>query len=285
MLARKRRAIEVDSRLATDAGNGRQTNHRYRGVVEDPVLEIHQLHAVPQTLGDLALELNAAKFQVLSGRCAYVSWKGLACPLVETDRVVQKEFSEAARGKPRKAAVVSQAPEGEAPITIETVPSEKRRLRRDTGHRLDGIPHQFANMPEFIHHAAYRMGRYRESHTGQSASRGGTRGIDPLYQLVMRHTPRRRESREHLGTARGCRSNNRSSSVITAYSELSIARTTTPRARLARTVRLEVPIDGLYNASRQAKHLHAGHGRLRITNAMQFLRESAGALDVPAAPR
>ena len=35
--------------------------------------------------------------------------------------MVQEEFSEAARVKPWEAAGVSQAPEGEAPITIETV--------------------------------------------------------------------------------------------------------------------------------------------------------------------
>lgn len=48
--------------------------------------------------------------------------------------------------------VISQTPEGEAPITIETVPPQKCRLRHGTSHRLDGIPHEFANMPEFIHH-------------------------------------------------------------------------------------------------------------------------------------
>jgi hypothetical protein len=115
------------------------------------VLELHQFHAAPKTLADLALELYAAKLHVRSGRCAYVSWQGLACTLVETERVVQNEFRDAARGKPREAAVISQAPEGEAPITIETVPPEKCRLGHGTSHRLDGIPHKFANMPEVTH--------------------------------------------------------------------------------------------------------------------------------------
>jgi hypothetical protein len=76
-----------------------------------------------------------------------VSWQGLAGALVETERVIQEEFSEAACAKPREAAVVSEAPESEAPITIETVPPEKCRLRRGPCHRLDGIPHKFADMP------------------------------------------------------------------------------------------------------------------------------------------
>ena len=86
------------------------------------------------------------------GWCTYVSWQGFVCTLVESERVVQKEFRDAARGKPREAAVISQAPEGEAPITIESVPPEKCRLRHGTSHRLDGIPHEFAYMPDFIHH-------------------------------------------------------------------------------------------------------------------------------------
>jgi len=116
------------------------------------VLELHQFHAAPETPGDLAPELCTAKLHMRSGRCAYVSGQGLACALVETDRVVEKELGDAARGKPREAAVISQAPEGEAPITIETVPTKKCRLRHGTRHRLDGIPHKFTNMPELIQH-------------------------------------------------------------------------------------------------------------------------------------
>ena len=152
MLARKRLRSRSTPASTTDAGDGRQANHRYRGIIEDPVLELHQFHAAPKTLGDLALEFYAAKLTLPSGRCAYVSWQGLACTLVETEGVVQKEFSDAARGKPREAAVISQAPEGEAPIAIETVPPEKCRLRYGTSHRLDGVPHKFANTSEFIHH-------------------------------------------------------------------------------------------------------------------------------------
>jgi hypothetical protein len=82
-----------------------------------------------------------------------VSWQGLAGTLVEIDRVIQKELGDATRVQPREAAVISQAPEGEAPITSETVPPEKCRLRHGTRHRLDGIPHKLANMPEFFHRA------------------------------------------------------------------------------------------------------------------------------------
>jgi len=82
-----------------------------------------------------------------------MSWQGLAGTLVETDRVVQKELRDAARGKPWEAAVISQAPEGEAPIAIETMPPEKCRLHHGTSHRLDGIPNELADMPDFIHHA------------------------------------------------------------------------------------------------------------------------------------
>ena len=103
-------------------------------------------------LGDLTLEFYAAELHMRPTRYAYVRRQGLARTLVETERVVQKEFREAARGKPREAAVISQAPEGEAPIAIQAVPAEKGRLRHGTSHRLDRIPHQFANMPEFMYH-------------------------------------------------------------------------------------------------------------------------------------
>lgn len=55
------------------------------------------------------------------------------------------------RPKPREATVVSQAPEGEAPVAIETVPPEKCRFRHGASHRLDGIPDKLANMPQLLH--------------------------------------------------------------------------------------------------------------------------------------
>ena len=148
-------AIEFESRLDTDAGNGRQADHRYWGIIEDPVLELHEFDVAPKTLGDLALEVCAAKIQLPARRCAHVSRKGFACTLVETQRVVQKEFSDAACGKPWKAAVISYAPEGEAPITVETVPSEKCRLGYRACHRFDGVPNKFVNMSEFIRHTQF----------------------------------------------------------------------------------------------------------------------------------
>jgi hypothetical protein len=104
------------------------------------------------------------KLHLRSGRCAYVSWQRLACTLVEAEGMVQKEFGDAARGKPREAAVIFQAPEGETSITIETVPPEKCRLRHGTSHRLDWIPHKFGNMPEFIYHTALDQSRWPRSH-------------------------------------------------------------------------------------------------------------------------
>ncbi|MFL5328864.1 MAG: hypothetical protein ACJ8C4_08095 [Gemmataceae bacterium] len=115
--------------------------------------KFHQFDAAPESLGDLTLEFCTAKLQLLSGRRTDMSWQGFSCTLIKTERAVQKEFREAARAQPREAAVIAQTPEGEAPITRKTVPPEKRRLRRRTRHRLDGIPHQFADMPEFVHHS------------------------------------------------------------------------------------------------------------------------------------
>lgn len=80
-----------------------------------------------------------------------MGWQGLAGTLVETERVVQKELSYAARAKPREATPVSHTAESEAPITIETVPPEKCRLRRRTRHRLHGIPHKFGDMTQVNH--------------------------------------------------------------------------------------------------------------------------------------
>jgi hypothetical protein len=52
--------------------------------------------------------------------------QGLAGTLVETERVIQQEFRESARRKPRKAAFITQASKSQASIPIETVPPEKR---------------------------------------------------------------------------------------------------------------------------------------------------------------
>ena len=143
---------QIQTRLATDASNGRQANHGYQSIIEDPMLELHQFHAAPKKFGDLALELYAAKLHMSAGRCAYVSRQGLVCTFIETERVVEEEFSDAARAKPRESAIISQFPEGKAPITIETMPPEKCRLRRSPSHGLNGISHKFANMPKFIPH-------------------------------------------------------------------------------------------------------------------------------------
>ncbi len=50
-------AIEIHSGRPTDACNGRQADHRYGGIIEDPMLESHQFQAEATPLGDLALEL------------------------------------------------------------------------------------------------------------------------------------------------------------------------------------------------------------------------------------
>src|SRR5262249_43208828 len=78
----------------------------------------------------------------------------LAGALVEPDGVVEGGFREAARREPREAAVVSRPPEGESPITVEPLPAKKRRLRRGPRHGLDGIPRDFAHMPDWNHGGA-----------------------------------------------------------------------------------------------------------------------------------
>ena len=140
--------IGIHCRSLRDACNSRQAHHRYRGVVEDTVLELHQLHTTSGALGNLVLKLGAAELDVRSGGRTYVSRQRLARALVETERVVQEKLGEAARRKPREAAVVFQPSEGEAPIAIEAVPPEKRRFGRGAGHRLDRIPHELRNMPK-----------------------------------------------------------------------------------------------------------------------------------------
>src|SRR5436305_13033194 len=78
--------------------------------------------------------------------------KWLAGARVEPDGMVEEELWEAARCEPWHAAVDSRTPESESPITGEPVPAKKCRLHHGTGHRLDGIPRNLANMPELLHH-------------------------------------------------------------------------------------------------------------------------------------
>src|SRR5215218_5553457 len=68
--------------------------------------------------------------------------------------MIEEELREPARCKPRETAVVAGTPEGVSPVTVEPVPSKKCRVRCRTGHRLDGITHEFANVPELDHPAA-----------------------------------------------------------------------------------------------------------------------------------
>jgi hypothetical protein len=51
-----------------------------------------------------------------------VRGKGLAGARVEPNGLVAEEFRDSARCEPWKAAVVSDTPESESPITLEAVP-------------------------------------------------------------------------------------------------------------------------------------------------------------------
>lgn len=144
--------VEFHSRLATDRGYRRPAHYGYRRIVEDTVLELHQFHAPCVPLSDFALERRAVQFRMCSGRCADVRRQWFASTLVETERVVKEEFRQAARRQPWEAAVVAQAPEGEAPIAVEAVPAEESRLGRRAGHGLDRITHELADMPDKFHH-------------------------------------------------------------------------------------------------------------------------------------
>src|SRR5262245_55104506 len=116
------------------------------------MLELHQFHPTPMPIGDLALELFASQLDVHSGRCAYVSWRRFARAFLDSEWMVEDELREAARRQPWQIAVISQAPEGEAPIALETVPAENCRLGHGPSHRFHWIAHQFADMPKLLYH-------------------------------------------------------------------------------------------------------------------------------------
>jgi hypothetical protein len=63
-----------------------------------------------------------------------VRWHWLWRILVKTHRLIQQKFGKTACGQPGKATIVIEPAKREAPVSLQTVPAKKGRLRRDTSH-------------------------------------------------------------------------------------------------------------------------------------------------------
>src|ERR1051326_2114564 len=64
---------------------------------------------------------------------------------------IAQESRTPACGKERERALVADPPERVSPIALQPMPPEDRRLRRNAGHRLHGIPHHLANASDVDH--------------------------------------------------------------------------------------------------------------------------------------
>ncbi len=89
------------------------------------MLEPHQFRGTPRSPAGLVPEFRAAQPEERPGRGADMRGQRPARASVVTGGVVQQEFGDAARREPGKAAVIPQAPEGEAPVALEAVPAAK----------------------------------------------------------------------------------------------------------------------------------------------------------------
>src|SRR5436853_7189339 len=75
----------------------------------------------------------------------------LAAVVIESEGLMEKEFRKATRAQPWEGAVIIDSSKGESPIAIDSVPAEHRRFSWHARHRLNGIPDDFANMPDVNH--------------------------------------------------------------------------------------------------------------------------------------
>jgi hypothetical protein len=75
----------------------------------------------------------------------------LAVAFIKPDGVIENELRKAARAEPREGALVCHPPEGEAPVAVESMPTQQCRLCGDARHRFDGITSKFAYVADMNH--------------------------------------------------------------------------------------------------------------------------------------
>src|ERR1700741_1609456 len=116
------------------------------------MLELHQFQWFPVPLSNLALERRIAQLEVRARRRANVCRQRFARAFVNTVWMIKEEFRKTARGEPWETTEIAETPESKTTIAVEAVPAKKGRLSLHTGHRLDGVAHEFGNMPDDLHH-------------------------------------------------------------------------------------------------------------------------------------
>src|SRR5215510_10031742 len=121
------------------------------------MLEFHQFDRASELLRDTVLQFRASEREVHPLRRTDMGRQRLFRILIKTQRLVQKKFRKPTCSKPRKAAIVVEATKRKAPISLKTVPTQKGRVRCDTSHGFDRIPHEFMNISEVNNHGYRRL--------------------------------------------------------------------------------------------------------------------------------
>jgi hypothetical protein len=60
-----------------------------------------------------------------------------------------------------ETTIVVESTKGKAPISLQSLPTEKRGLHCDTCHRLNRIPHEVVNTSNVNTHREYKVPGYR----------------------------------------------------------------------------------------------------------------------------
>src|SRR5262245_46875066 len=101
------------------------------------MLEFHQFDCASDPLRDIVLQLCASKRKRRPLRRTDMGRRRLFRILIKTQWFVQKKFRKPTCSKPRKATIVVEATKRKSPISLQTVPANKCRVRCDASHRFD----------------------------------------------------------------------------------------------------------------------------------------------------
>jgi hypothetical protein len=119
------------------------------------MFQVHHLHRSSVLTFDLRGETLTEDRQLFAIRGANMSWKVSGRSAFSAERSKQKQVGKLACCKPGEPAAVSNSPEGQASVTIETVPAKVGNLELFPAHRFHGIPKECFNVSDFYRHVRY----------------------------------------------------------------------------------------------------------------------------------
>jgi len=139
--------VDRPARAATNLSDRDGGDDGDRGLVEDALAEPHELDRAAVPARQHLLELAASEGHVPSVGRAHVARKQQTA-LGLAERPIEHQLMDPAGRQPWELAVIIDAPEPEASVAIDAVPSQGCSINGNAGHRLDRVAKQMADFSD-----------------------------------------------------------------------------------------------------------------------------------------